>query len=135
VVKGLDLFKEHFREYTDRYVLIGGTACDLAMNAAGMEFRSTKDLDIVLRVESLDRMFVAAFWEFIRAGKYELQQKETGSKQYYRFERPLSRSFPFMLELFSRAPDSLSLAEGSHLTPIPTDEEVSSLSAILLNDD
>jgi hypothetical protein len=29
MVKGLDLFREHFREYADRYVLIGGTACDL----------------------------------------------------------------------------------------------------------
>ena len=39
-----------------------------------------------------------------------------------------------MLELFSRRPDVLSLADESHLTPIPTDEDVSSLSAILLND-
>ncbi len=40
-----------------------------------------------------------------------------------------------MLELFSRIPDALSLADDSHLTPIPTDEDVSSLSAILLSDD
>ena len=40
-----------------------------------------------------------------------------------------------MLELFSRVPDSLSLADDSHLTPIPTDKDVSSLSAILLSDD
>ncbi len=40
-----------------------------------------------------------------------------------------------MLELFSRIPDALSLAVDSHLTPIPTDEDVSSLSAILLDDD
>ena len=39
-----------------------------------------------------------------------------------------------MLELFSRAPDMLRLADDSHLTPIPTDEEVASLSAILLDD-
>ncbi len=40
-----------------------------------------------------------------------------------------------MLELFSRASAKLSLAEESHLTPIPMDDEVSSLSAILLDDD
>jgi hypothetical protein len=34
-----------------------------------------------------------------------------------------------------RVPDSLSLVDDSHLTPIPTDEDVSSLSAILLSDD
>ncbi len=39
-----------------------------------------------------------------------------------------------MLELFSRKPDMLIFSEGAHLTPIPLDEEISSLSAILLND-
>ena len=37
--------------------------------------------------------------------------------------------------MFSRVPDVVSLSGDSHLTPIPTDEEVSSLSAILLSDD
>lgn len=39
-----------------------------------------------------------------------------------------------MLELFCRAPHGIKLAEGSHLTPIPIDEAVASLSAILLDD-
>lgn len=54
MVKGLELFKNHFRSYADRYILIGGTACDLAMREAGLDFRATKDLDIVLCVEALD---------------------------------------------------------------------------------
>ena len=37
MVKGLDFFREHFREYSDRYVLIGGAACDLAMREAGLD--------------------------------------------------------------------------------------------------
>ena len=37
--------------------------------------------------------------------------------------------------LCSRKPDSLILEDNAHLTPIPTDEELSSLSAILLDDD
>jgi hypothetical protein len=37
-----------------------------------------------------------------------------------------------MLELFVRKPDMLDLAEGTHLTPIPVDEEISSLSAIFM---
>ncbi len=135
MVKGLDLFREHFREYADRYVLIGGTACDLAMDEAGLDFRATKDLDIVLCVEALDRVFVEAFWTFVRDGKYQLQEKSTGKKQYYRFRKPDTEGYPFMMELFSRIPDALSLADDSHLTPIPTDEDVSSLSAILLRDD
>ena len=39
-----------------------------------------------------------------------------------------------MVELFARAPDGLRPAEGSQLTPIPLDEAVSSLSAILLDE-
>jgi len=39
-----------------------------------------------------------------------------------------------MLELFSRIPDALKLSEDAHLTPIPVDEALSSLSAILLDD-
>jgi hypothetical protein len=133
MVKGLETFREHFRNYADRYVLIGGAACDIAMTGAGLTFRATKDLDIVLYVEALDAAFVRAFWEFVRAGGYEVQEKSTGEKQFYRFQKPTNADYPFMLELFSRQPDVLQVAEGSHLTPLPTEEDSSSLSAILLD--
>ncbi len=135
MVKGLEIFREHFRNYADRYVLIGGAACDIAMTGAGLAFRATKDLDIVLYVEALDAAFVLAFWEFVRAGGYEVQEKSTGEKQFYRFQKPTNADYPFMLELFSRQPDVLQVAEGSHLTPLPLEEDVSSLSAILLDND
>jgi hypothetical protein len=135
MVKGLEVFREHFQDYADRYLLIGGAACDLAMSAAALPFRATKDLDIVLCVEALDAAFVQTFWEFVRAGGYENQEKATGEKQFYRFQKPTRPDYPFMLELFSRQPDVLQVAEGSHLTPLPVEEEASSLSAILLDND
>jgi hypothetical protein len=135
VVEGLARFQSHFADYTDHYILIGGAACTVAMESVGESFRATKDLDIVLCVEVLNAAFVRSFWEFIRDGQYEFQQKATGEKQFYRFQKPSTESYPFMLELFSRIPDVLTPTEGSVLTPIPTDEEVSSLSAILLDDD
>ena len=46
-MRGLDRFKAHFEPFADRYVLIGGTACTLVMEEVGLEFRATKDLDIV----------------------------------------------------------------------------------------
>lgn len=134
MVVGLDVFRAHFREFADRYLLIGGAACDLLMSAAGAEFRATKDLDIVLCVELLDSAFVQAFWDFVRAGGYQIQEKSSGQKQFYRFQKPTAANYPFMLELFSRAPDALQLAPGSHLTPLPMEEDVSSLSAILMDD-
>ena len=135
MVKGLEVFREHFRNFADRYVLIGGAACDIAMTGAGLQFRATKDLDIVLYVEAMDASFVRAFWEFVRIGGYEVQEKSTGEKQFYRFQKPTNANYPFMLELFSRQPDVLQVADGSHLTPLPVEEDASSLSAILLDND
>jgi hypothetical protein len=135
MVKGLDRFKEHFAGYSDRYVLIGGTASSLSMEELGGEFRATKDLDLVLCVESLDREFAEAFWEFIRLGAYENRQKSTGKRLFYRFHGPQNEGFPEMLELFARVPDALDLKADAYITPIPVDEEISSLSAILMNDD
>lgn len=134
-MRGLDIFRQWFSGYIDQYMLIGGTACNLAMREAGLEFRATKDLDIVLCVEVLSTSFVEAFWAFVAEGGYQVQQRAQGGKQFYRFQKPQAASFPAMLELFSRAPEGLPLAPGSHLTPIPMTEEVSSLSAILMDDD
>ena len=134
MVKGLDQFKAYFEDFNDRYVLIGGAACFLALDEAGLEFRVTKDLDIVLCVEALDAEFVGAFWSFIERGKYKNIQKSTGKKLFYRFYDPEDGTFPYMLELFSRTPEALDLSDDAHLTPIPVDDEQSSLSAILLDD-
>jgi hypothetical protein len=134
MVKGIDQFKAHFENFNDRYVLIGGAACFLSLDVAGLDFRATKDLDIVLCVEALDADFANAFWDFVERGKYKNTQKSTGKKLFYRFYDPEDDSFPYMLELFSRIPDALKLSDDAHLTPIPLDEALSSLSAILLDD-
>ncbi|QHJ01364.1 hypothetical protein GT347_01565 [Xylophilus rhododendri] len=105
------------------------------MEAAGLDFRATKDLDIVLHVEALTPSFGQAFWTFVAAGGYEVRQaSETGKPVFYRFQKPADARYPAMLELFARAPHGLTPAEGSQLTPIPLEEAVSSLSAILLDE-
>ena len=119
MVKGLDIFREFFAPYSRQYVLIGGTAASLAMEDAGLEFRSTKDLDIVLYVEALSPEFAKTFWSFVEAGGYEIRESSAGKPTFYRFQKPSDGNFPFMLELFSLAPEGLELAQGSHLTPIP----------------
>lgn len=135
MVKGLELFREHFAGYADQYVLIGGTAATLAMEAAGLPFRATKDLDIVLHIEALGPAFGAAFWKFIGKGAYEIRQvSEDGKPLLYRFQKPADSRYPAMLELFCRSPDGIQLSDSSHFTPIPFDESVASLSAILLDD-
>lgn len=135
MVRGLDFFRDHFKAHEDKYVLIGGTACDIAMSRMGFDFRATKDLDIVLIVEALDTDFFNTFWDFVTKGKYKNKQKSTDRKQFYRFYDPEIKTFPYMLELFSRKPNVLNIPTGVHLTPIPIDEEVLSLSAILMERD
>ena len=37
----------------NHYAIIGGTACDLLMTEEGLDFRGTKDIDLVLVVEAI----------------------------------------------------------------------------------
>ncbi|MEQ1518652.1 MAG: hypothetical protein ABL931_19400, partial [Usitatibacteraceae bacterium] len=134
MVIGVDRFRAHFAGHEHQYVLIGGAACDLIMEDVGVDFRATKDLDIVLIVEALDQAFSNCFWAFIEAGEYEIRQRSDGEKILYRFQKPRASDFPAMLELFSRSPEGLELAADAHLTPLPIDEAAASLSAILLDE-
>ncbi|MCF7957112.1 MAG: hypothetical protein K9M57_01550 [Phycisphaerae bacterium] len=135
MIRGIELFRDHFQNYVDKYTIIGGTACDISLNRMGQKFRATKDIDIVLLIEALDAEFSKAFWDFIRMGGYKNQKKATGKKLFYRFDRPENKIYPYMLELFSRKPDVVIIPSHCHLVPVSITEEASSLSAILLNDD
>ena len=135
MVRGLDIFKKYFEEYPDNYVIIGGTACDIIIDEAGFVPRATKDIDIILVVEALNTDFVKQFWQFINDGKYLQREKSNDEREYYRFMKPENADFPYQIELFSRTPDVIKLEDDAHLTPIPVDGDLSSLSAILLNDD
>lgn len=133
MVKGIEKFKEHFAGFDDKYILIGGSACDLAMAEIGGDFRATKDLDIVIVAETLNPEFVTRFWEFIETGGYDSRQKSTGERRLYRFHSPTDDSFPYMIELFSRIPDAISYEGEGRYTPLPIGEEASSLSALLMD--
>ena len=132
MVRGLERFREYFRDFTDQYVLIGGTACDISFSNYEVDFRATRDLDVVLIVEALTREFGQRFWRFIRDGGYQNRARSTGSPQFFRFDKPAQEGFPLMIELFART-DAI-LENETALTPIHIDSGVSSLSAILLND-
>lgn len=132
MVEGLARFRDHFKGLEDCYVLIGGAACELWMRESGLEFRTTQDLDLVVLVEALRPEFFARFWRFVGDGKYESPQRSDRRPEFYRFRKPDVMGYPFMIELLSR--NELDLPDGIHLTPIPADEDISSLSAILLDD-
>ena len=135
MVNGIEIFREHFRDFKEQYTVIGGFACDLLMTEAGLDFRQTVDIDMVLTVEALTTDFARAFWSFIEAGGYQARQRSNGKPEFYRFVNPVNPSYPKMIELFSRPQSNISLQPDVHLMPLHIDDEVSSLSAILLNDD
>ena len=134
MVNGIKKFKERFQGFENQYVIIGGTACDLIMENEELAFRATKDIDIVLIVESITAEFGRQFWEYVKEAGYEHLNKSTGNAQFYRFTAPISREYPYMIEIFSRNPDLIVLGNDAVLTPLPIDDEISSLSAILLNE-
>jgi len=135
MIRGLDIFRERFRTYEGSLVLIGGAACDDWFTRQGLTFRATKDLDIVLLLEAVDHKFVATMRKFIHDGGYEIRQRsESGPPVLYRFVKPTNTDFPHMLELFSRAPEGIDLGDDQTIVPIPLDEAVHSLSAILVKD-
>jgi hypothetical protein len=135
MVKGLARFIEHFRGHSEGFILIGGTACDLVFAELGVEFRRTKDIDIVLQLERMTPEFGRAVWELIKQGEYRKRETESGQCKYYRFDKPRTPDFPSTIELFSRTPDGLLLPDEAVLTPIPVGDGMSSLSAIVLDDE
>ncbi|MBR3534189.1 MAG: hypothetical protein IKN85_00005 [Oscillospiraceae bacterium] len=135
MVNGIDKFRDKFKGFEDMYTLIGGAACGLVLNDAGLDFRSTKDLDIVLIIEAIDKKFGKAFWEFVEEGGYQARERNSGEPEFYRFHKPSNPDYPKEIELFSRKSNVINYSKNCRLMPIHISDEISSLSAILLNDE
>lgn len=58
---GIESFKQYFKGFENQYVIIGGTACELLMSDQELDFRATKDIDMVLIVETLSKEFGEIF--------------------------------------------------------------------------
>ena len=133
MVAGIDSFRDKFRGFEDCYTVIGGAACDILMSEADIDFRLTKDIDMILILEDKKEEFAKTFWEYIKEGKYKCGWKNSDKMHFYRFTESID-GYPVMIELFSRKPGyNLEVEEG--IIPIHIDDDTSSLSAILLNDD
>lgn len=137
VVIGIDTFRDAMMGFEDKYVLIGGGACSLLFEGTPRDFRPTRDLDVIVMAASDDVEFGRTLWSFVRAGGYTCGVREDGSVRYYRFSLPSERvgsgaRLPAEIELFSRAP--WPVEEGVEVVPIPFDDDLSSLSAILLDE-
>ena len=138
-MEGLDKFREAFADFTDNYVIIGGTACDITMTGTEVHPRATHDIDMIVIVEKMTPSFGERFWDFIREAGYrsEKRRQTEGEKPHYELYRFLNGKpgYPEMIELLSRHPDVLGEPKGLVIEPLPIGEDVSSLSAIIMDDD
>ena len=138
LVAGIDAFRDAMAGHEDKYVLIGGGACSLLFEGTPQEFRLTKDLDIVILAASDDVEFGKRLWSFVRAGSYTCGVREDGSARYYRFTLPSDNGrmagtdLPQEIELFSHV--NWPVDAGVQIVPVPFDDDLSSLSAILLDE-
>ena len=138
MVVGLDKFKEAFADFKDNYVIIGGTACDIVLSDTDMRPRATDDIDMILVVEKMTKEYGDAFWQFIKDGEYKAGKREKDDKTptytLYRFTTE-KEGYPVKIELLSHHSDMLGEPSGFHIEPIPLSEDLSSLSAIMMDDD
>lgn len=137
MVAGIERWKEYFNDFKDKYVLIGGAACNLLEEELDMNPRATKDLDLVLVVEALTSDFGLRLWDFIKDGNYGCRSKGENEfrHEYYRFSNPEDKTYPKQIELFARNTGVLNFPPDAHIKPISVGEDLSSLSAILMDDD
>jgi len=135
MVVGFETFREAFKGYEDCYTIIGGTACDILMSEADLDFRATKDIDMILLIENRFEEFGQVFWKYIKAGGYRCGWKGSDYSHFYRFTEPQNTNYPVMIELFSRAHGYQLHNSDMVIIPLHISDEISSLSAIMLNED
>lgn len=104
MVVGLDRFRDRFKTHLHQYALIGGSACGLLVEQAGLSFRATREKDIVLLAEKLDAGFGRDFWGSSREERYSVAEIGEGVPARNRFVEPQAYGFPFMLEILSVRP-------------------------------
>ena len=138
-MEGLDKFREAFKDFSDNYVIIGGTACDITMTGTEVRARATHDIDMIIVVERMTPQYGEQFWQFIREAGYRPEKSKTkdGESPKYEMYRFVDGNpgYPEMIELLSRHPDALGEPKGLVIEPLPIDGELSSLSAIIMDDD
>lgn len=60
-MEGLEKFREAFEAYSENYVIIGGTACDITMTGTTVRPRATHDIDMIVIVEKMTADFAEHF--------------------------------------------------------------------------
>src|SRR5574344_1272031 len=137
-MEGINKFKEAFADFTDNYVIIGGSACEITMEGTEVKARATHDIDMIVIVEKMTPEYGKRFWDFIRQAGYrpKKRKQEDGTSPRYELYRFVDGKpdYPEMIELLSRHPDVMSEPKDYIIESLPIGDNVSSLSAIIMDD-
>lgn len=138
-MEGLEKFREAFAEFSDNYVVIGGTACDIAMTGTVVRPRATHDIDMIVIAENITEAFGKRLWEFVKEAGYRPEKRKhiEGEPPKYELYRFLGgkAGYPEMIELLSRRPNVLGEPKEPVIEPLPLGDDTSSMSAIIMDDD
>ena len=94
-IEGMSGFADFFKDYAEHFAVIGGAACSQWLGEAELEFRQTKDIDVVLVVEETSRAFYERLWQYLHNGGYVKWQRADGKKVAFRFVEPKKARYPF----------------------------------------
>ena len=56
-----------------------------------LDFRATKDIDMIILLEDRYQEFAEVFWAFIKEGGYRCGWKRSDKAHFYRFTEPRKR--------------------------------------------
>ena len=102
-MEGLGKFRDAFRDFSDNYVIIGGTACEIAMSRTEVKARATHDIDMIVIVEKMTKAYGERFWQFIKEAGYRPEKRKSGDgdSPHYEMYRFLDGKpgYPEMIEL------------------------------------
>lgn len=131
---GYEQFRQHMKGLEGSYVLIGGIACDILLSEEDLPFRATHDFDMVLVANAKLPKTAQAVWSLVREGGYRCGWGGSENVCFYRFTEPSDSNYPRMIEIFGTTPDFLAGTENLRIAPLHINDEISSLSAIMLDD-
>lgn len=140
MLTGFDKFSEVMRNHHEQFVVIGGTACEAALENTGINRpHVTKDIDMVIVMEKLSPDFIAQLWHFFQEGEYKAYRKsnKSGKSVYalYRFEQSTRTDYPAQIEILARQAEYMFGDNEAHIEPILEEDSQYSLSAIIMDDD
>jgi len=131
--RGIAHLLNHLRDHFEDYAIIGGGAAAILMEENGLEFRATKDIDVVFLTHSSSSLN-SKVSQYIKDGEYDITETSEGIARYYRFRNPKNNIFPEIIEIFARNEQNIDLEQGQYIIPIQNNA-LAKISAILLDDE